>query len=72
MKTHVQNPWTRSPQLFVHMSVEEAQQLKAALAWVPDAAVPNANARAALSELRRNLDYAIDTERPHGIKGCMP
>lgn len=74
MKTHVQNPWTRSPQLFVHMSVEEAQQLAKALrhAGFPAGQPYDPNQLDAYRQLLRVLDQALATERPQGIKGCMP
>jgi hypothetical protein len=75
MKAHVQNPWTRSPQLFVHMTVEEVQQLVAAL----DACMPSAagtamsdNAFAALTDLRHQLLWSLQRDRPHGIKDVEP
>jgi len=79
MKAHVQNPWTRSPSLMVNVSVEHAQQLAAALAYVlEEDGEPSAldgmtdNEADALRELHRTLRHALQTERPHGIKGVLP
>lgn len=74
MIAHVQNPWTRSPQLFVHMTVEEVQQACAALRALESNAILGltGNQADALLELKRTLEHALLTERPRGIKGVMP
>lgn len=78
MKAHVQNPWTRSPQLFVHLSVEEAQQIKAGMdeVFAQFGALihehMDANQQDALEQLQRVIGHALSTDRPHGIKGTMP
>lgn len=72
MKSHVQNPWTRSPQLFVHMTVEEAGQLLGYLRS-RDLGVPcTANQGDAFEQLKRTLEHAFQTDRPHGVKGVVP
>lgn len=76
MKTHVQNPWTRSPQVFVHMSVEEAQQLASTLdLYVEKCGLPDGcdrNQIASLFDLKNNLKHVLETDRPHEIKGVVP
>jgi hypothetical protein len=78
MKTHIQNPWTRSPQVFVHMTVEEAQQLVAGLDQVYEQfgkhirGYMDHNQQDALEQLRRVINHVLATERPHGIKGVTP
>lgn len=76
MKTHVQNPYTRSPQLFVHMTVEETQQLMGALeactrlgACTHDM---TENQRDAFEQLHVQLKYALATPAPHGLQGATP
>jgi hypothetical protein len=81
--THVQNPWTRSPQLFVHMTVEEVQQAHRGLQMLlaqneidlaqgRRSAIMDHNQESVLKDLLRTLDHALQTPRPHGIKGTMP
>ena len=83
MKAHVQNPWTRSPSLMVNVSVEEAQQLLAALELLarvyltqPDHIAPDhiltSNQRDAFEQMTNTLQHALNTARPHGIKGVLP
>jgi ribosomal protein S7 len=55
----------------VNMSVEEAQQLREALSWVQTGDL-TANQASALEDLARTLEHALQTERPHGIKGAEP
>lgn len=59
----------------VNMTVEEVGQLQVALdACLSDAArsgMPD-NAFTALADLRRTLQHASATERPHGLKGAVP
>lgn len=80
MKAHVQNPWTRSPSLMVNMSVEEVQQLEAALEYLKElyirncdthpGGLMNGNQQDALNQLRMLLEAKLGTDRPNGIKGC--
>lgn len=83
MIAHVQNPWTRSPQLFVHMTVEEVQQAyrglqmllvqnEIDLAQGERQPIMDHNQESALKDLLRTLSHALSTERPQGIKGVMP
>ncbi len=76
MKTHVQNPWTRNPQVFVHMSVEEVQQLSSMLdLYMAKCGLPDGcdrNQICALEDLKRELKHALETDRPHGIRGVTP
>jgi len=81
MKFHVQNPWTKSPSLMVHLTVEELQQLEGALAQIKELYIQycdstrhtlTSNQEHVLNELRLLLEQAGKTERPHGIKGCTP
>lgn len=76
MKTHVQNPWTRSPQVFVHLTVEEVQQLNSMLdLYMEKCGLPDGcdrNQIAALADLKNHLKHVLATERPHGVKGVTP
>lgn len=75
MKTHVQNPWTRSPQVFVHMTVEEVQQLSSVLdLYMQKSGFDgfDRNQIAALEDLKNHLKHVLATDRPHGIKGVIP
>lgn len=76
MKTHVQNPWTRSPQVFVHMTVEEVQQLSSMLDLIAEKnGLPDGcdrNQVSALEDLKRTLRHVLSADRPHGIKGVLP
>jgi hypothetical protein len=78
MKAHIQNPWTRSPQVFVHVTVEEAQQLAAGLDEVYQQfgqtirMYMDHNQQDALEQLRRVIKHTLVTERPCGIKGVTP
>ena len=79
MKSHVQNPWTRSPQLFVHLTVEEVQQLRSAIyrlnylvSVAGTYAKPDHNQQTVINDLFDVLDHAIETVRPRGLKGVIP
>ena len=73
MNHHVRNPWTRSPQVFLHLTVEEANQLRAGLVRLnlQESGLDD-NMRDALATLERQLQHVCSTPPPHGIKGVMP
>jgi hypothetical protein len=74
MKHHVQNPWTKSPSIMLNLSVEETQQLVAALRNAGFTAGEDfdRNQADAYRQLLRTLENALSTDRPHGIKNVLP
>ena len=83
MNFHVQNPYTRSPQVFMHLTVEEVQQLASALRVLRELAqdaepigsverMLTANEFTAFNDLTKRLDEALLQPRPWGIKGATP
>jgi hypothetical protein len=80
MNTRVHNPHSRAPRLHVSLTVEEVQQLKAALDHLGSLPGPRGdfrgcftgNMQSAFFDLLAGLNHALVTPLPKGIKGVAP
>lgn len=80
MKTHVINPYTRSPSLMLNLTVEETQQVVAGVKHLLSQPLRagdlpgcfTGNMQAAIYDLLGNLQHALETPRPGGLKGVTP